>query len=268
MMWGDLISLRCQARHYELCHFLTNNSPQEPKKIMKKTYILTTLAGLALASMSATAGTTIYTETFIGNTGALNGATTTEGGGTWSAGPYMTHDGALPVQGKQLAYLDFTPDAGNVYTLSMDLAITGSADWFGFGFSELNTQNVYFYQINSSAWILNETAGNVNTYLGPNTANIYEGGNIATLATNNLKVVLDTTETLWSVAYYVNDGLVNEATYTVNPTISYVALGKANGGLTGQMSNLSLTAAVPEPGTYALLAGALALASVMVRRRR
>ena len=267
MMWGELISLRCQARHCELCHFLTNNSPQEPKKIMKKTYILTTLAGLALASMSATAGTTIYTETFIGNTGALNGATTTEGGGTWSAGPYMTHDGALPVQGKQLAYLDFTPDAGNVYTLSMDLAITGN-DWFGFGFSELNTQNVYFYQINSSAWMLNHTSSNVDTFLGPNATNSYAGGNIATLATNNLKIVLDTTEALWSAAYYVNDGLVNEATFTVNPTINYVALGRQNGTITGQMSNLSLTAAIPEPGTYALLAGALALTSVMVRRRR
>ena len=255
---GDLIPLRCQARHCELCHFLTNNTPQKTQKNMKKTYILTALAGLALASMSATAETTIYTETFTG-TGALNGATTTTGGGTWTASPALTHDGVLPGNGKQLAYLDFTPDAGNVYTLSMDLAITGSADWFGFGFSELNTQNVYFYQINSSAWILNATDGNVDTFLGPNTTNIFNGGNIATLTTNNLKIVLDTTEALWSAAYYVNDGLVNEATFTVNPTINYVALGKANGGLTGQMSNLSLTAAIPEPGTYALLAGALAL---------
>jgi hypothetical protein len=46
-----------------------------------------------------------------------------------------------------------------------------------------------------------------------------------------------------------------------------IAMNEAGGGTTS-IDNLSITSAIPEPGTYALLGGLFALAHVMLRRRR
>jgi hypothetical protein len=105
------------------------------------------LCSLALAASSH--AVVIYTEDFNGSGSAsLNGAAPTTavtfGGGlssaTWSAHNGMLNNGAPVNAEDSSAVLAFTPTAGNIYTLTVDLT-SGSVDndWIGFGFVQTGT---------------------------------------------------------------------------------------------------------------------------------
>jgi len=72
-----------------------------------------------------------------------------------------------------------------------------------------------------------------------------------------------------SISLQLVSGIENESTFASNVTFLRDGLDVTSdfswdGAGTGSFSGV----VVPEPGTYALLAGCFALASVMIRRRR
>ena len=259
---GELISLCCQARHCELCHFLTNNSPQKnPKKIMKKTYILTSMLALAMAGSvqaAMTAGQTVgidfgpiaptnnfnQADGVLGSIAAgslidITGGATTVTSFAWSttsntrfsnADPNATAQGGEPVVFDDSNLDDFFGGVGGNQLITLT-------------FSGLDAGLTYDLLIGNSF----SSAVPTSTYTALNQS-------VVKSATND--------PTIGSAAFVSLDGLSADINGDLVITVT-------NGGETATVvSALTLTAAIPEPGTYALLAGALALTSVMVRRRR
>jgi hypothetical protein len=73
-----------------------------------------------------------------------------------------------------------------------------------------------------------------------------------------------------TIYYEVGTVSLGSYTYTsdADADFQYIGLTQAySGAADGYFSNLTLTQ-IPEPGTFALLAGCFALSSVMIRRRR
>jgi len=65
---------------------------------------------------------------------------------------------------------------------------------------------------------------------------------------------------------YINGAMVGSKSFNWKSS-NNLSIGLEAGNYSAQFDNLSIQA-IPEPGTYALLAGCFALASVMIRRRR
>ncbi|MDG0994697.1 MAG: PEP-CTERM sorting domain-containing protein [Akkermansiaceae bacterium] len=251
-----------------------------------KTATLAALAGLALAAGSAQAAV-IYQDNFDNDiegtptTGNLNGTTpdTTTGGNTWTADTNALRDwqadgsidnGAASPDNNGYAFLEFTPESGKVYTLSIDMTITsGSGSWFGLGFmSTNNTTSAGFYQESTgdgAPWMLLREGDTAlaKSFAGPGTAG---GVDLASRDGNTMSIVLDTTGTDW-VATFNNGSESNSVTYTgldISNDINYVGFGR-NTTAIGSVDNFSLTV-VPEPSTTALIGlGGLAL---ILRRRK
>ncbi len=107
----------------------------------------------------------------------------------------------------------------------------------------------------------------VQTFIGPNTASgedyLEAEGEVVTLA-----VVLDTTESAWTVEWFVNDTSIRSIGYTANPTINYVGFGRLFAA-SGTVDDFSLTvSAVPEPASSALVVAAIVGGAITLRRRR
>jgi hypothetical protein len=77
---------------------------------------------LTLTPAALNAQTTLYSDTFSGNTTALNGQLTTTGGGTWSANLGATTAGAIVTRGSAIVQLGTPLAVDSVYTLSLDVA--------------------------------------------------------------------------------------------------------------------------------------------------
>jgi hypothetical protein len=101
-------------------------------------------------------------------------------------------------------------------------------------------------------------------------SNVYpqEDGSTGTVTFGEIGLGVAITTGVTSISY---DFTLTEA----GNTGDYLVLGwgtrSANGGVTGTVSdafNVDNITIVPEPGTYALLGGLLALSHVMLRRRR
>ena len=259
-------------------------------KSMKTSLSLAAAMGaLALAAGSAQAGI-IYQDNFDNDiegtptTGNLNGTTpdTTTGGNTWLADTDVRRDwqadgsidsGADPVAANNngYAFLPFTPEAGKVYTLSIDLNVT-SGKWFALGFmSDNSTTSGGFYDESTgdgSPWMLlrgNGTAGK--SFAGPGTG-VGEAGTLSSRDGNTVSIVLDTTGTDW-VATFNNGTASNSHTYTstdISDDINYVGFGRQTNAI-GSVDNFSLTA-VPEPSSAAILGLGLGGFALTLRRRK
>ena len=159
--------------------------------------------------------------------------------------------------------------------------ITSSADQGGTG-----ANNIVTYLVNFAETGTYDLYGKI--YVGPNGAfddSFFYGSDFATpsptawIFVNALNSVSDQTYVWVNLSEFVdptNTFTVAAGDLTTDPTFQIA--GRENGlrfdafafGTTGEtFTDTQLDAAViPEPGTYALLAGCFALASVMIRRRR
>jgi hypothetical protein len=223
------------------------------------TYSSAVLA-MALASQFASAAL-IYQQPFTGSSASsLTGTAVTTGTGFWGdqTGRFKL-DGSVAGVWFSSATLSFTPTVGNIYTMQATLNATSGNDWNQLYMGFFNASGGDSTTINSSAsswmgldasghWLVN--GGHEGTTSGPLT----------------LKIVLDTTETQWKSKFYVNDFYVSwkDQTFTTNPTISTVGFGTQN-NTGGTISNFSLNV-VPEPSTYFLMSGGIAM--LLLNRRR
>ena len=126
---------------------IQNHEKRSPMKLKTKnsafnsshTSLLCVVAStLFLASNSSHAATTIYSDNFSGDSSALNGATTTTGGGTWNANLIANRDGTLnSALGNGSAVLPVALSTNMIYTLSMDITVT-SGFYLFMGFTQNN----------------------------------------------------------------------------------------------------------------------------------
>ncbi len=238
--------------------------------MLKRTWLL-------FLSMSACAfaQTFIYSETFSGS-GSTNLVgtvpTTRPGSETWSgttgASSWMAN-GAVNSTGDANAFLPFNPTSGFIYTLSLDAnPAGGTGSWLALGFTAGNSATRFqLSPTDPSPWLLlRDTRGNGQgqTFFGPGTNG---GANYnAPSGVVNLQLVLNTTGSQWTAGWFINGVSVRSETYVTNPTINYVGFGKID-NVSGTIDNFSLTQ-IPEPSTYAMIAGIGALGLVWYRRKR
>lgn len=222
---------------------------------MKTTENLLLAGIIALLSCSIGNAQIIYSNNF-----ALYGATNIWGtaptvannyaGGassaTWNDALGTNDTGALLANGSDTAtlgdswLLPFNPQPGYVYTLTASLTFTGSpGSWIGLGFAQndsVNVPNGYGRFADSSNGgptgydfiILTESSGGVQYFTGPkgNTPQIFAGtGFTAGPQTLTVQVILNTTNTLWSISAYVNGVQMGYTTnYSSYPPIGAVGL--------------------------------------------
>ncbi len=227
---------------------------------------------------------TIYRHDFSGDSATnLNGLApdvnnyTGTGADTWLADTNALRDwradGSIDNGGETadyngFAFLPFKAEAGKVYTLSIDMNVTGAA-WFALGFMSDNiTTGGGFYDRSTgdgAPWMLLKGDGAAGkSFAGPS----LEGeGVFASRDGNTASITLDTTGDDW-VATFVNGSVTNTHTYTgvnISDDINYVGFGRHTEAL-GSVDNFSLTV-IPEPSTIGMLLGVAAMGRLFLRRR-
>jgi hypothetical protein len=258
------------------------------KKLTCKLLGIAFIGAAQFAVPTAGAQTTIYQDSLIGtgntlgtvqvSSGTLGGsAGATWGGGGWTA----TASGAQTSSTPPMQYLAFTPQSGEIYTLSANI---GSVDptnvypWIDLGFLTSTTLNSWgsFMNYNTSG------PGLQLRQYGPldlfsSAGNQTGGGSI-----NNLlaevggtqgglySITLDTTNgSDWK--YSFSGPGITTTTYDLGAPTNIVAVGfdagSYGGGFTATVSNFALTASVPEPSTWAMLLGGLGMLTMFRRRR-
>lgn len=235
-------------------------------------------AAAAVTVFSAAAPAQIYFDDFDGDSATdLNGTApdVRPADENWIAGVDAHHwkaDGSKTADGGSTAWLPFTPAAGNIYALSLDVNpdISDSNDWFSIGFSETNATGGFHTENTVYGWMLNRendaSDSVIQTFQGAGTAGVgshdLEPDKAGFV---NLSVILDTQPDAWTVEWLVDGQTIRDPlAFATNPTINYVGMGAWNTA-TGNVDNFSLSI-VPEPSAATLLfLGGLGLAS---RRRR
>ncbi len=241
---------------------------------LRRPALFTLCAGLLALTATSSQAAILIQDTF-DRVGPLNGTTTTIGGLTWSAGSNMTTDGSALWLGNA-GFIPFTPVSGMVYTLEAVMKYSGVPEeqaWGGFGFATTADPNAQTFTIagQGAPWMLSHWWGNdVGTFAGPGTDNsIPDGGyTYDRLVYNTFTIVLDTTEPMWTVSFFVNGQPTGSSySYSVNPNITHIGLGNEyyTFGNAYQVDSITLSA-VPEPGAVALVTGGLLL--LTLRRRK
>ena len=204
--------------------------------------------------MNATAGT------------LLNGTTPASRGGigswAWGAGTNLVMDGTnlTEAAASDSAFIPFTPDAGNIYTLSCQMDIL-SGNWIALGFSQNSHPENYsgFWTSTNvlQAWMCQVGTGDYFLFTGPElTAAVgtpYIGPGFNSVHTN--AIVLNTVGANWTLQYFVDGAAVGgPAAYSptpgVNPVINYVGIGNSDtnfnpAGQSATFKNFKLKAALP-----------------------
>lgn len=239
------------------------------KKALRFAFLVLSASGPLCVGPRAVADTTIYADAFPGSSSnPLNGTTPATESGTfggsagtpWSAASNFNAAGGVQPSGTFVsAYLPFAPQAGNIYTLSADLNTTsGGSNWIGLNFFDLNDGS-------QDVWMLLSAQRGVATgafYPGDGGVFGYDQPN----GTVTLSMVLDTTGANWTETFFANGISVGgPMTPSVQPGIDAVGLYQYNNGA-GTAGNFTLTRAVPEPGSAALLT--LGAGALFIRRQR
>jgi hypothetical protein len=228
---------------------------------------------LLIFGVDARAGT-IYSHGFSGTSAnPLNGVVPdvdayagTPGAHAWTAHARFLADGSMSSANSiGSAALPFVPEAGNVYTLKMDVNFTSNT-FLEFGFEGINNIDQTPSPNQAFAWFrVNGVGGpparhTIQVFTGPSTIGepITFGGqnHLVPAGPLQLKVVLETTGPNWRATWSANDTFLAGHTYATNPTINFIGIGNAS---SMSIDNFSLTS-VPEPaGATLMLLGATLL---------
>jgi hypothetical protein len=255
---------------------------------------LGTLGLGGLMAGAASASTVIYQDSFSGSsTTPLNGAAPTTDNGsspTWIAGVTTGYAGfadngtATTSTGNGIiAYLDFTPSSGQVYTLSVGMQTTAANAWLALGFMTNPITNNRFDQPDSGGgpgatpWTLVHAPPSSGTYIGSlftgPAATVYgqnfspPTGSSAT-EIQKLSIVLNTGSSAWTYQVFDNGTAVSPVEgFSSNPAITAVGLNTI--ATSGQFSNFELSfSPVPEPATLGLMVGGVSGLLLLTKRRR
>ena len=280
------------AEYKESFMFSNRSSVSHGSALAIAAFATVALVGLA-GTVSASVVTTIYSESFGGapTTTPLAGTAPTVDNGTsstWTATSGIS-DSGYTNNSTAIGYLSFTPISGNIYTLSANLAGSGTPNngaWLSLGFliTPTTSGNVRFDGSGSGTenavdWVLLYTPGsstvNGSLFEGPGTsaggANYYVGNdqNSSGLDTGDFSIVLNTagTPSAWTAKIFDN-GTAISGNLSVPSGITAVGIGNDGTVSAGQFSNFSLTSSpVPEPATLGLVAiGGLGL--LLLKRRK
>lgn len=224
-------------------------------------------------------------------------------GGQWWKAQWNSGSSSFEVRGAEFvrspteaglrrgAFLDFTPESGFIYTLSVDMTVanaTGGSGFLAMGFSA-NTLHIDDYESAQAAW----DAGKDTSYVGPgseytdtvqsawggwrlnlqNEASTFKdvgyGGMMAggtpTAGYNTYQVILDTTGENWAIEWVLNGESIRTEEVETNPTVRNVFLA-SDDLQAGGFDNFSLTV-IPEPATIGML-GLSAVGLSLLRRLR
>lgn len=241
---------------------------------MKILPLTSVVFGLITALASTSFATVLYDDQFTRGTAetplALHGTSPTTYDSSLPAHSYLastswTSDGSVASvsSGSVSAFLPTTISTGYVYTLSLTLDLsTTDANFFGFGFTSTNLYN--------STILSSLPLGSAGLLFRGN-GEVVSRADSTILATGHtgettLSLILDTTETAWTLNYEINGTAVGATyTFTTNPTISYIGFGNFSTAR-GYVDDFTLTV-VPEPAVLHLSL-ASAFAFLFLKRRR
>ncbi len=268
--------------------------PNQTTIARPRTELFATIALLGIICLStATAATTIVSESFGGTGADLNGTTaeifasgiTTAGGSsTWSASTSFNDDGSLVSGNNQGAYLnmgtyinDTKGTASGLLTFSVIINSLPDSAWAGFGFFVGNTPSINENFTNalasgSGTIIWRNTDSELDGFAGPGSSNGVDGPNGVTAVPQLLTIVLDltthdNTSDFGTVSFFQGDGTgtaFGSHAYTSDISFGSIGLSTAGNNVNSSYSSFELSQ-VPEPSA-ALLSGFGAI--LLLRRRR
>ncbi len=228
--------------------------------------------------------------------------TTAGGSSTWSASTEFQQDGTVDNWGSHgSAFLSLGSyvnalkgDASAIFTLKLDVTLVDggngitSSDFISLGFYEpgIATGDAFYSQNEGVGTVVfREGGGSTNNdFFGSNgaTTGVNVGDFSGVNVTHTLALVLDLTthngvSDFGSISLYVdgvlqtyNGGADTSISFLADEDFAYLGFSNANNG-GGIVDNFGFylgdAVTVPEPGTYALIAGALGLVFVALRRR-
>ena len=158
-----------------------------------------------------------------------------------------------------MANLPFTPQAGNIYTLSADVNTTSDgSNWIGLNFFDLTNGAEHVWMLLSA----DRGVAMGGYYTGDGGVFGYD----EPTGTVTLSMVLNTVGANWTETFLANGTIVGgPVTPSVQPGIDAVGFYQYNNGA-GTVGNFSLTQTVPEPGGAAILA--LGAGTLLILRQR
>jgi hypothetical protein len=237
-----------------------------------KNHIL--ILAYSLTSLCTLHATDILMEDFSGSAAApLNDSITTTGNGTWIAASTFHDNGSITGQGSAWLAYDFV--SGNLYSLSVDVDVSGAANNifggisftvadFSLGKSTVRINDDPDYR---GAWVLrNNSAGTGNgttLFVAPPLSNSKNNSTI-TQTSGTLTLLLDTTESIWTFDAYLDGIKITDGSYnSAGGNFSGVGLYASGAGIAFDNFVLSSSTIPESSSSVVLMALCAALAVTM-----